>query len=100
MSRAGSESGTIATARRSLSASAAAATTAPAGPAAQAAAAVLRRQSANPSCNAPRKIGRDPRRGFVDHHAAVQEQQEFGRRAIGGVGGKQPVEPPGLGAYF
>src|ERR1700744_4453766 len=80
-------------------ASPATATTESAGCAGPGAAAVRRRRGASlRSCAAPRLDVGATRGRFAHHHAAVQEQQQLGRRAVGGVGREQQRELVGLGA--
>src|SRR5258706_7107353 len=78
-------------------ASPAAATTGLAGSTAPAAEMVPRKkEEGRRSCASPRFDSRGARASFAHHHARVQEQQQFGGRAAGGVGREQPVELVGF----
>ncbi len=59
--------------------------------------------SANDNGNPPimcRRPALDADTGLARGHRAMQEQQQFRRRAAGGVGGEHPAEPIGLGSYL
>src|ERR1700688_5275223 len=82
-------------------ASPATATTAPAGSTGPAAKTVRRTTAAvRRSCASPRFDGRGARASLGYHHARMQEQQQFGGREAGGIGGEKPVELVGVGANF
>src|ERR1700674_2805416 len=69
------------------------ATTATAGSTGPAARPVRRKTAAGRrACASPHFDGCGACAALAHHHAGVQEQQQFGGRAAGGVGREQPVE--------